>query len=146
MAHHRSSRIRHAAWNSLLFFSGLLSCGAVSAQSNALSRQSDASLLASADVPVAMVDALSAGGRFSVTALEASGEAVVLTVSGVGLATSAMIIVSAELARRLGIVAGTAIVAVAVSGGWILSAAGEGLAFVADAITRPFIHSMRVSS
>ena len=138
--------MQSALWTALLFAGGLFACNTAFAQSNAMSRQSDASLLASVQVPVAMTEALSAGGRFSVTALEASGEGVLLTVSGVGLAASAVIVVSAELVRRLGIVAGTAIVAVAVSGGWILSAAGEGIAFVADALTRHFIHSTRISS
>ncbi|MEF3082780.1 hypothetical protein V3391_11250 [Luteimonas sp. SMYT11W] len=138
--------MQSAICTALLLVGSLFGCGAAFAQSNAMSRQSDASLLASVQVPVAMTEALSAGGRFSITALEASGDTVMLTVSGVGLAASAVIVVSAELVRRLGIVAGTAIVAVAVSGGWILSAAGEGIAFVADALTRPFIHSMRISS
>lgn len=146
MTRHRSRGMRRTVWAALLFAGGLFACGTAVAQSNAMSRQSNASMMASAQVPVAMVEALSAGGRFSITALEASGEAVVLTVSGVGLAASAVIVVSAELVRRLGIVAGTAIVAVAVSGGWILRAAGEGIAFVADALTRPFIHSTRISS
>ena len=138
--------MQSAICTALLLGGSLFGCGAAFAQSNAMSRQSDASLLASVQVPVAMTEALSAGGRFSITALEASGDTVMLTVSGVGLAASAVIVVSAELVRRLGIVAGTAIVAVAVSGGWILSAAGEGIAFVADALTRPFIHSTRISS
>jgi len=117
----------------LPFVIGLLASATAFAQSDAISRQSDASLRASAQVPVAMVDASSAGGRFSVTSFEASGEAVVLTLSVAGLATSAVIVVSAELVRRLGIVAGTAIGVVAVSGGWLLSVAGEAVAFVADA-------------
>lgn len=145
MPHHRSHAVRHICRLMLPFVIGLLASATALAQSNAISRQSDASLRASAQVPVAMVDALSAGGRFSVTARETSGEAVVLTLSVAGLATSAVIVVSAELVRRLGIVAGTAIGVVAVSGGWLLSVAGEAVAFVADAVTRPFLHSMRIA-
>lgn len=114
-------------------------------QSDAASRQSDASLAASVEVPVAMAEALSAGGGFSVTAIEASGGALALTVSAVGAGASAVIVVSAEIARALGIAVGTAVVATVVSTGWILSVAGESLCFVANALARPHLHSRRLA-
>lgn len=108
------------------------------------SHQSEASLIASIEVPVAMAEALSAGAPLSVTALEASGGAVALTVSAVGAGASAVVVISAEAARALGIVVGTAVVATAVSAGWILSVAGESLCFVADAAARAHLHSRRL--
>ncbi len=114
-------------------------------QSDAASRQSDASLAASVEVPVAMAGALSAGAEFSITAIEASGGAVALTVSAVGAGASTVIVVSAEIARALGIAVGTAVVATAVSTGWILSVAGESLCFVANALARPHLHSRRLA-
>jgi len=113
-------------------------------QSDAASRQSDASLAASVEVPVAMAEALSAGAGFSVTAVEASGGAVALTISAVGAGASAVIVLSAEVARALGIAVGTAVAVTAVSTGWILSVAGESLCFVANALARPHLHSRRL--
>jgi len=124
-----------------------LACmGAASAalQSDALSRQSDASLMASVEVPVAMAEALSAGAALSVTAVEASGGVVALTISAAGAGASALVHVSAEAARALGIVVGTVVVVTAVSTGWVLSVAGESLYFVANALTRPHLHSRRL--
>lgn len=113
-------------------------------QSDAASRQSEASLAASVEVPVAMAESLSAGAEFSITAVEASGGAVALTVSAVGASASAVIVVSAEIVRALGIAVGTVVVATAVSTGWILSVAGESLCFVANALARPHLHSRRL--
>ena len=137
---HRTAIVRRIL-SVLLLVSGPL-CAAT--QSDAASRQSEASLAASVEVPVAMAEALSAGAGFSVTALEASGGAVALTVSAVGAGASAVIVVSAEIARALGIAVGTAVVATAVSTGWILSVAGESLCFIANALARPHLHSRRL--
>ena len=48
-----------------------------------------------------------------------------------------------EQAKRLGITVGTAISVAAVATGWILSAAGEALCFIANDAARPHIHSHR---
>ena len=109
------------------------------------SRQSEASLDASLEIPVAMTEALSVGAELSVTMVESSGEVVLLTVSAVGKGASAVITLSAEAVRALGIAVGTAIVVTAVSAGWILSAAGESIYFVANALARPHLHSQRLS-
>ena len=139
MAH----RIRTHRW---ALFALLAAIGPAFAatQSDAASRQSDASLAASVDVPIAMAEALSAGAEFSVTALEASGGAMALTVSAVGAGASAVVMVSAEVARALGIAVGTVVVVTAVATGWILSVAGESLCFVANALARPHLHSRRL--
>ncbi|WP_165967299.1 hypothetical protein [Luteimonas aestuarii] len=113
-------------------------------QSDALSRQSDASLMASVEVPVAMAEALSAGAALSVTAVDASGGVVALTISAAGAGASALVQVSAEMARALGIAVGTVVVVTAVSTGWVLSVAGESLYYVANALTRPHLHSRRL--
>lgn len=126
---------------------GLLALSApahAATQSDAVSRQSEASLAASVEVPVAMTEALSAGAGFSVAAIEASGETVALTISAVAGGASAVVVVSAELARALGIAVGTAVVVTAVSAGWILSVAGESLCFIANELARPHLHSRRL--
>jgi hypothetical protein len=134
-------------WTGLVFGMLLASTGTAAAatQSDAASRHSEASLAASVEVPVAVAEALSAGAAFSVTALEASGGVVALTISAVGVGTSAVVRVSAEIARALGIAVGTVVVVTAVSAGWILSVAGESLCFVANELARPHLHSRRLS-
>lgn len=114
-------------------------------QSDAASRQSEASLSASLEVPAAMAMALSEGGRFVVSAVEASGTAAAVTVSAVGHGASAAIVVSSETVRRLGIAAGSAVVVTAVATGWILSVAGESLCYVANTAVRPYLHSRRIA-
>lgn len=114
-------------------------------QSDAASRHSEASLAASVDVPLAVAEALSAGNTFSVTAVEASGGVVALTISAVGVGTSAVVRISAEMARALGIAVGTVVEVTAVSAGWILSVAGESLCFVANELARPHLHSRRLA-
>ncbi|HRO26045.1 MAG TPA: hypothetical protein PLD19_01240 [Luteimonas sp.] len=109
-----------------------------------LSRQSEASLAASVEVPIVMAEALSAGAAFSVSAIEASGGAVALTISAVAVGTSAVVMISAEAAKALGIAVGSAVVVTAVAAGWILSVAGESLCFVANALARPHLHSRRL--
>ena len=53
---------------------------------------------------------------------------------------------SAEAARSLAIASGTAVEAVAVSGGWLLMAAGEALCFVADEHARAHVHSREIDT
>ncbi|WP_202844269.1 hypothetical protein [Luteimonas saliphila] len=108
------------------------------------SRQSEASLAASLEVPVAMTEALSAGAGFSITAIAASGDAVALTISAVATGASAVVVISAEAAKALGIAVGTVVVVTAVSTGWILSVAGESLCFIANELARPHLHSHRL--
>ncbi|HRN61773.1 MAG TPA: hypothetical protein PLF73_04855, partial [Luteimonas sp.] len=78
------------------------------------------------------------------TAIEASGGAVALTISAVAVGTSAVVMISAEAAKALGIAVGSAVVVTAVAAGWILSVAGESLCFVANALARPHLHSRRL--
>lgn len=136
-------RIRFLVVSTLLALSAAIAPARAATQSD-LSRQSEASLAASVEVPVVMTEALSAGAAFSVTAIEASGSAVALTISAVAAGTSAVVMFSAEVAKALGIAVGTAIVVTAVAAGWILSVAGESLCFVANALARPHLHSRRL--
>ena len=115
------------------------------AQSSASLRQSEASLMASVEVPVAVVGALAQGGRFVVSGVAASGTAVAVTVSVVGLGASFVVYLSAEAVKSLAIATGRTLEAVAVSGGWLLMTAGEALCFVADDVTRTHVHSQQMS-
>jgi len=116
-------------------------------QSDGASRMSQASLEASIEVPVAVIHALGHGASAVVTgvAVVAGSVAVTVSVAAAGVAAGASFVVylSAEVIKRLGIAIGTAISVAAVSTGWILSAAGEALCFIANDAARPHIHSHR---
>jgi hypothetical protein len=115
------------------------------AQSDASQRQSEASLMASVEVPVAVVGALAQGGKFVVSGVAASGAAAVVTVSVVGLGASFVVHLSAEAVKSLAIATGQSLEVVAVSGGWLLMASGEALCFVADDVTRTHVHSRKIT-
>ena len=78
-------------------------------------------------------------------AVVAGSVAVTVSVVAAGVvgAASFVVYLSAEAIKRLGIAVGTAISVAAVSTGWILSAAGEALCFIANDAARPHIHSHR---
>jgi hypothetical protein len=120
--------------------------GFTAVQSDAASRQSAASLDASIEVPAAVATALSEGARFVVTGVAASGEAVAITVSAVGTGVSFVVRVSAEAAERMALVAGVAVSVTVVAAGWLLSAGGEALCFIANDAARELIHTRRLDS
>ncbi len=116
-------------------------------QSDGASRMSQASLEASIEVPVTVIHALGHGASAVVTGVAVVAGSVAVTGSvaaagGVG-AASFVVYLSAEAIKRLGIAVGTAISVAAVATGWILSAAGEALCFIANDAARPHIHSHR---
>lgn len=115
------------------------------AQSDAVSQQSQVSVAASVQVPSAAAIALSEGGAFAVTGIAASAHGVAVTVSALAEGSAFVVELSAEAVARLGIAAGSAIRATVVAGGWLLSAAGEAIAFVANEALKPLIHSRRIS-
>ena len=110
------------------------------------SRASEASLAASVEVPIAAVSALAAGSEFVVTGVVASGAVVAVTVSAVGVGVSFVVYLSVEAVKALGLSAGHALEAVAVSGGGLLMASGEAICFIADEATRSHIHSREITS
>lgn len=116
------------------------------AQSDASVRQSQASVMASVEVPIAVVGALAEGGKFVVSGVAASGAVVAVTVSVVGLGASFVVYLSVEAVKSLAIASGMALEVVAVSGGWLLMAAGEALCFIADETTRAHVHSRQITS
>jgi hypothetical protein len=108
------------------------------------SRQSESSLAASVEVPVAVAHALSEGAAFVVTAVDASVEGVAVTVSAATAGVSFVVHLSAEAAEGIGIVVGTAVSVTVIATGWLLSTAGEVLCFIANDGVRQHIHSRRI--
>lgn len=122
---------------------GLAIPAAAAPQSDGASRQSQASLAASVEVPVAVTHALSHGAAAVVSGVAAVGGSVAVTVSLAAAGASFVVYLSAEAIRRLGIAVGTAVSVAVVATGWVLSAAGEALCFIANEAVRPHIHSHR---
>lgn len=120
--------------------------GFAAVQSDAASRHSTASLDASIEVPAAVAAALSEGAKFVVTGIAASGETVAIAVSAVGTGVSFVVRVSAEAAARMALVAGVAVSVTVVAAGWLLSAGGENLCFIANESARELIHARRLDS
>jgi hypothetical protein len=124
-------------------FAGLSAPAASAPQSDGASRHSQASLAASIEVPVAIVHALGHGASAVVSGVGAVAGSVAVTISVAGVGASFVVYLSVDAVRRLGIAVGTAVSVTAVATGWIISAGGEALCFIANDSVRPHIHSHR---
>ena len=122
-------------------FAGLLglAAGSVSAADSA-SQASAASVDASVALPTAALELLQAGGQFSVAAVRplASGMELVLRATGEGAGFSVKL-VSSSLATSA-VAVGSAVTVSAVAGGYLLSVAGELIAFVPSAVVEAHWH------
>ncbi len=127
-----------------LFTATLPAWGAV--QSDGASRHSQASLAASVEAPMVVVHALAHGASAVVSGIAVVGGSVAVTISATAVGASFVVYLSVEAVRRLGIAVGTAISVTMVATGWLLSAAGETLCFIANDSVRPHIHSHRYGS
>ena len=128
-----------------LFLGGLHSPAI--AQSNHVSDASAASLDASAEVPVAVYDALKAGAHFAVTGVQASAHGTVVTISVAPAFGSILLAGLVEpdynlLSGSPRTSVGTALV---VSGGLLLMVGGLAIAFLPEPSARAHIHGRRIS-
>jgi len=85
-----------------------------------------------ADVPAASAGLLKSGGRFSVAALRPLGASVEVVLIGAGEAGQFSLVLGREALQAAGVVVGTALIATAVSGGMLVWAGSELVAFVLD--------------
>jgi len=105
---------------------------------------SDASALSLLPVAVSVaapVMILSAGAALTVVAVEASAAGTVWVLERASDGVQA----SVTLAGGLSVAAGTAVVVTAFSTGWVLSAAGQAVAFIPNEIGRALLHNERVT-
>jgi hypothetical protein len=121
-------------------------------QASAQSGLSDAnsSSALSLDLPVASlavapVMILSAGAVLTVTAVEASARGTVWVLERASDGVRASLELSAGAFAASMVVVGTVIVVTALSGGWLLSAAGEALCFVPNALGQSLFYSERIT-
>ena len=113
--------------------------GEASAASSALS------MLPIAVSVVAPVGLLSAGAALTVVAVEASAQGTVWVLEGASDGARASITVSGALVGGASVVVGTAVTVTAFSAGWVLSAAGQAIAFIPNAIGTALLYNERVT-
>ena len=88
---------------------------------------------------------LSAGAGLTVVAVQASGEATVWVLERASDGARASVTVSGAVAGGASLLVGTAVAVTAVSAGWVLSAAGQVIAFVPNEIGKALLHNERIT-
>lgn len=110
---------------------------------------SEASALSLA-IPVAVsiaapVMLLAGGAQLSVASVQATSDGAVWVLERASDGAQASLRFSGQAAGMLSVAAGTVVVASAVSAGWMLSAAGQVIAFVPNEIGRALLHNQRIA-
>ena len=109
---------------------------------------SEASALSALPVALSVaapVMLLSAGAMLTVVAVEASAEGTVWVLERASDGAQASVTLSAQAVGGLSVAAGTAVVVTAFSAGWVLSAAGEAIAYIPNEIGKALLYSERVT-
>lgn len=109
---------------------------------------SEASALSALPVALSVaapVMLLSAGAMLTVVAVEASAEGAVWVLERASDGAQASVTLSAQAAGGLSVAAGTAVVVTAFSAGWVLSAAGQAIAYIPNEIGKALLYSERVT-
>ncbi len=112
---------------------------------DAASELSTLSMLPVAISVAAPVGLLSAGAVFTVVAVESAAGATVWVLERASDGARASITLSAQVAGGVSVLAGTALVATAISAGWVLSAAGKAVAFIPNEIGKALLYHERVT-
>ncbi len=123
---------------------GLASLGTARAHDPA-SELSALSMLPVAVSVAAPVGLLSAGAVFTVVAVEAASGATVWVLERASDGARASVTVSGQVAGGVSVAAGTGVVAVACSAGWVLSAAGQVIAFIPNELGKALLYNERVT-
>lgn len=111
------------------------------AHNNGASELSAISLLPVAVVIAAPALVLSAGATLSVVAVEASAEGTVWVLERASDGARASVKVAGHSVAAVG----TGVVVTAMSAGWLLSAAGEAIAFIPNEIGKSLLYNERVT-
>lgn len=119
---------------------GLLGTVPIAAQSTGASQASAISVAPSVELASIALETIPAGSELVVRSVEVVGESVLVTVTAAAGGASFVLELTAQAASGLVLVAGTVVWVAIVSGGYLLSVAGEVLAFVPDAATRALMH------
>ena len=109
---------------------------------------SDASALSMLPIAVSVaapVAILSAGAMLTIVAVEATSEGTVWMLERASDGAHASITLGGQAAGALSVAAGTAVVVTAFSAGWVLSAAGEAIAFIPNEIGAALLYNERIT-
>lgn len=127
-------------WLLAAMLAGLLFGAPSFAQSDAPSEASALSMEPSAASAVATLELLPAGAHLIVTGLRPVGDMIEISAETTGHVAVTGLCVSAAIARRAGLSVGTAMAVTMVASGWIVSQAGEEIAFLPDRLARSLMH------
>lgn len=114
----------------------------------AQTRASEASTLSMLPVAVSVAipaGVLVAGAALTVVSVEAGSRGAVWLLERASDGTRLSLQVSGQVAGGLSVAAGTAVTVSAISAGWLLSAAGQVIAFVPNEIGRALLHHERLT-
>lgn len=138
----RVPRIAHRAATAALV---LAVCVAPAAFAGGAASQASAASIQSLSVlPEATIELLVAGGRFSVVALRPVGNALEAVLHASATGAEIVVRISGAVAGAASLTIGTAIEVSAVTGGFLLRAGGEAIAFVADAEVAAMVHRTEI--
>ena len=141
-AHHS---LRHAA---MVLFSIVAMLTAPILAAHAQSTISDASALSLLPVAVSIAapaTLLSAGAALTVVSVEASAAGTVWVLERASDGARASLRLSGLAIGAVSVVAGTAVLVTAISTGWVLSAAGQALAFIPNEIGAALLYNERLT-
>ena len=113
-----------------------------STRGSAVSEVSMLPVLASVAMPMVL---LSAGTHYSLAAVNTSAEGTVWLIERASDGARAGLQVSGKLAEAGSFALGTAVAVTAISTGWVLSAAGQAIAFVPNELGRSLMYQERVT-
>ena len=115
------------------------------AQSSTISEASALSTLPIAVSVAAPLAVLSAGAALTVVSVEATSTGAVWVLERAADGTRASVRLVGRGLAAASIAAGTVVVCTALSSGWVLSAAGEAIAFVPNEIGRALLYNERIT-
>jgi len=118
---------------------------AAQAHGSELSQASALSGLSVAASVMAPVGLLSAGAVLTVTAVKVTADGVVWVLERAADGASAVVALGASAAVGTSVAVGTAVTCSAVGTGWVLSAAGEALLYVPDALGASLLYDQQVT-
>jgi hypothetical protein len=111
-------------------------------------RLSEASALSTLPVAVSVAAPamfLSAGALFTVVAVEASADGAVWVLERASDGARASVRLSGQAAGGLSVAVGTVVVTTAFSAGWVISAAGQAIAYIPNEIGRALLYNEQVT-
>jgi len=117
-------------------------------QALAQSTISDASALSALPIAVSVaapVAVLSAGAALTVVSVEATSTGAVWVLERAADGTRASVRLVGRGVAGASVAAGTVVVATALSTGWVLSAAGEAIAFIPNELGRALLYNERIT-